>query len=201
MTEGTADMTEGTANPPAARVNDVGDVVLEDVRQLRALADRDRLAAFDWLQKHGPQPAEAVAAALGVGADEARAALDILASAGLVQLRDDAWAAAGRGLFLAPPPDDAEARAATRTLGVVMLGAAADTPRRWLADVEPTLDDHWAGAAGMFNAGVVLTSEEVEHVQAELEVLLEPYLNRPVGDRPADARRIRLLAYFLPDAD
>jgi hypothetical protein len=40
--------------PDQVTVNDVGDVVLEDAAQLRALADQDRLAVFTTLQRHGP---------------------------------------------------------------------------------------------------------------------------------------------------
>jgi hypothetical protein len=81
--------------PPRPQVNEVGDVVLDNARQLRALADRVALAAFTWLQRHGPA-----------------------------------------------------------------------------------------------TAGQVAT---------ELERVLMPYLNRAADDVPADARRVRVLAYFLPE--
>jgi DNA-binding transcriptional ArsR family regulator len=189
-----------TAGPPVARLNEVGDVVLEDVRQLRALADRDRLAVFNWLQRAGPQIAEDVAVGLGLRRAVVENGLRVLAEAGLVDERDALWRAVGRGLFVQPRADDAEAQRAARALGVLMLGAAADLPGRWLNDVEPGLDAQWAAAAGLFNAGVVLTPDEVEHVQAELERTLMPYLNRGEADRPPNARRVRLIAYFLPDA-
>jgi hypothetical protein len=38
-------------------------------------------------------------------------------------------------------------------------------------------------------------------VQEDLELLLAPYLTRSADDAPEGARRVRLLAYFLPDAD
>src|SRR5690242_10135874 len=164
--------------PPLARINEVGDVVLEDVRQLRALADSDRLAAFDWLQKHGPATVAAVSTALHVPAETTSESLDMLADAGLVEARAGAWSAAGRGLFLQPAGTDAETHAASRALGVVMLRAVAGLPQRWLDDTEPRLDPVWAAAAGLFNAGVVLTPPEVEAIQQELERILEPYLNR-----------------------
>jgi DNA-binding transcriptional ArsR family regulator len=187
-----------TAGPPVARLNEVGDVVLEDVRQLQALADRDRLATFDWLQRHGPRIAEDVAVGLGLRRATVEDGLRVLAEAGLVVEGDTVWRAVGRGQFLQPREDDVDAQRAARALGVVMLGDAADLPRRWLDEVEPGLDARWAAAAGLFNAGVVLTPDEVEHVQEELERTLEPYLNRGEGDRPSNARRVRLIAYFLP---
>ena len=36
--------------------------------------------------------------------------------------------------------------------------------------------------------------------QLDLETLLAPYLRRGADDAPDGARRVRLLAYFLPDA-
>ena len=68
--------------------------------------------------------------------------------------------------------------------------AVAGLPRQWVEEVEPQLDDAWAGAAGLFNAGVALTSDELNRVQEELEELLLPYLNRSEADRPEAARRV-----------
>jgi DNA-binding transcriptional ArsR family regulator len=189
-----------TARPPEARLNEVGDVVLEDVRQLLALADRDRLATFEWLQRNGPRIAEDVAVGLGLRRATVEEALRVLAEAGLVVERDAVWRAVGRGQLVQPRPDDLEAQRAARAVGVVMLRAAADVPRRWLDQVEPGLDSEWAASAGLFNAGVVLTPEEVEEVQQVLKRTLEPYLNRSEADRPPNARRVRLIAYFLPGA-
>ncbi len=50
--------------PDPVRTNEVGDVVLEDARQLRALADPVALAAFTWRQRHGPGTVERLAAEL-----------------------------------------------------------------------------------------------------------------------------------------
>jgi DNA-binding transcriptional ArsR family regulator len=189
-----------SAGPPVARLNEVGDVVLEDVRQLQALADRDRLATFERLQRHGPRPTGELAVELGLRPETVEDGLRVLAEAGLVEERDALWRAIGRGLFVQARADDVDAGRAARALGVLMLEAAADLPRHWLNEVEPGLDAQWAAAAGLFNAGAVLTPDEVEHVQEELERTLEPYLNRGVADRPPDARRVRLVAYFLPGA-
>lgn len=41
-----------------------------------------------------------------------------------------------------------------------------------------------------------MTADELNTIQADLEILLKPYLNRT--DPPADSRRVRILAYFLP---
>ena len=184
--------------PDPVRTNEVGDVVLEDARQLHALADPVALAVFTWLQRHGPATVERLAAELSETEDAVSARLDDLRSAGLADQDGDDWRAPGRGLFLQLPEGDPEAAAAARKLSSVMLLAVEHLPREWVETTEPGLDDTWAGAAGLFNAGVTLTAAELDQVQVELERVLEPYLNRSADDVPDDARRVRVLAYFLP---
>ncbi len=79
-----------------------------------------------------------------------------------------------------------------------MLLQYSDVPRRWVEETEPRLDVEWARAAGLLNAGVRLTAEELRAVQEELETLLAPYLTRSSDDVPDGARRVRLLACLLP---
>jgi hypothetical protein len=181
------------------RLNDVGDVVLENSDQLRALADSVSLAAFTWLQKHGPASLDVLVAELSVSDGSMPDRLAKLASAGLARHDSGLWSAPGHGLFLQLRDGDEDAVAAARDLSSVMLLAVEHLPREWVENVEPGLDARWAGAAGLFNAGVRLTAAELDDVQVELERVLEPYLNRAADDVPADARRVRLLAYFLPD--
>ena len=49
-----------------------------------------------------------------------------------------------------------------------------------------------------FNAGVMPTTAELDQAQVELERFLEPSLDGSADDVPADAHRVRVLAYFLP---
>jgi predicted transcriptional regulator len=183
---------------PAIRLNAVGDVILDDVRQLEALADPERLAAFERLQRHGPATADELGGVLGRDPASVTASLAALESAGLVHQVSEGWQAAGRGLFLQLPENDPAAEAAARSLGNVMLLAAADVPARWVADVEPHLDAEWAGAAGLFGANPMVTAPELAGIQEALEDLLEPYLNRNSSEAPAGARKVRLQAFFLP---
>jgi hypothetical protein len=80
-----------------------------------------------------------------------------------------------------------------------MLVKYATVPSEWVRRTEPRLDVTWARAAGLFNARVELTPEELGRLQADLERLLEPFLNRPAADRPLDAAPVRITAYFLPE--
>lgn len=81
-----------------------------------------------------------------------------------------------------------------------MLLQYIDVPSHWVAEDEPRLDVHWARAAGLLNARPALTADELRAVQQRLEELLAPYLTRAAEDVPAEARRVRVLAYFLPGA-
>ncbi len=186
---------------PDVRLNAVGDVILDDVRQLEALADPERLAVFERLQRHGPATTDELAEAMGRDPAAVTASLASLESAGLVRRVSGGWQAPGRGLFLQLPEGDPEAEAAARSLGNVMLLGAADVPARWVADVEPHLDSEWAGAAGLFGASPMITASELTGIQEALEELLEPYLNRGSSDVPAGARKVRLQAFFLPSAE
>lgn len=55
-----------------------------------------------------------------------------------------------------------------------MLLNYVDLPRRWVSDEEPRLELDWVRAAGLLNARVTVTPDELRGIQAELERLLEP---------------------------
>jgi DNA-binding transcriptional ArsR family regulator len=183
---------------PDVRLNAVGDVILDDVRQLEALADPGRLVVFEWLQRHGASTVGELCEAVGREPAALTASLALLEAAGLVRQESGGWRALGRGLFLQLPDDDPEAASAARSLANVMLLAAAEVPARWVAEVEPRLDARWAGAAGLFGARPTITASELMDIQQALEDLLEPYLNRDPSEVPDGARRVRLQAFFLP---
>ena len=178
------------------KVNDVGDVVLEDAGRLRALADQDRLAVFTRLQRHGAADVAVWPPASTWTVPSWRPALDRLSEAGLVDLRAGQWQAPGRGLFLQLPEGDPEAARAARQLSGVMLLAVEQLPRRWVEGVEPELDDAWAGAAGLFNARFALTAEELNRVQEDLES--RPFLPQPQRGGPTRCGPPRAGARLLP---
>jgi hypothetical protein len=81
-----------------------------------------------------------------------------------------------------------------------MLLNYVDLPRRWVADEESRLELDWVRAAGLLNARVTVTPDELRGIQAELERLLEPFLTREADDVRAEAGRARILSYFMPEA-
>lgn len=181
------------------RVNTVGDLVLTAAPELLALADPLALALNDRLSRNGPASTARLSIELETTESDVEARLDELKAVGIVvRDGDDAWRALGQG-FVFEIPDDPEGQAAARRLANVMYLQYVDLPRRWVADAEPRLELDWARAAGLFNAGVALTPDELRAVQEDLEDLLAPYLTREADAVPVDARRVRVLAYFMPE--
>jgi hypothetical protein len=170
-------------------VNSVGDLVLTDPDAMRALADPARLALLDRLRREGP----AATAELG----DVWEHLEELERFGFVTRDGDEWSPVGKG-FVFEIPDDPEGQAAGRELSKAMLMHYLDLPRQWVVNAEPELELEWVRAAGLLNARVALTSEELRELQEGLERLLEPFLTRDSGDVPAEARQVRILSYFLP---
>jgi DNA-binding transcriptional ArsR family regulator len=187
-----------------ARLNAVGDLVLSGPRELRSLADPLRLTLFDLVRHQGP----ATSAALAQHMDEDPASIDdhlrVLESVGLVEEADTdrgkvRWRAAVKGIYF-EIPEDLKGQRAARDLSNVMLAEYAALPAAWVAEEEPKLELEWARAAGLFNARVNLTADELCGIQEDIERLLEPFTTRAAEEMPAGAATVRILAYFLPEA-
>jgi DNA-binding transcriptional ArsR family regulator len=177
-------------------LNAVGDLVLTDPRAMRALADPFRLVLHDQLRRHGPATGAELAAHVDATEPAVEEHLRELEAVGLVT-SGDRWEAVGKG-FVFEIPDEPEGQAAARELSRVMLLQYVDLPRRWVAEDEPRLELEWARAAGLFNARVAVTPDELRGLQEGLEQLLEPFLTRDPA--PAEASHVRILGYFMPEA-
>jgi hypothetical protein len=79
-----------------------------------------------------------------------------------------------------------------------MFLRADELPRRWVAEVEPQLEPEWRKVSGFVNARTMLTIEEAEALDAQMEALLVPYVTRDAADVPDGARPVRLLRYLMP---
>lgn len=176
-------------------INDAGDLVLTDPAVMRALADSTRLMLHDRLRRDGPSSVAELAESLDLDAGDVETSLVVLEKAGLVERSGERWSVVGKGVFF-EIPDDPEGQQAARRLSNTMLLQYADLPRRWVAESEPRLAPEWARAAGLFNARLSLTADELREVQERLEELLEPYITRSAP--PGGADTVRILAYFLP---
>jgi hypothetical protein len=181
----------------APRVNAVGDLELTDPAAMRALAEPNRLALFDQLRR-GPATAAVLGELVREPEEAVRRQLADLEALGLVAHDGDVWRAVAKG-FVFEIPEDREGQAAARKLSSVMMLAYDDLPKRWVTEGEPQLELDWVRAAGLFNARVALTPDELRGVQVRLEEVLAPFLTREHGTAPADARTVRILGYFLPE--
>jgi hypothetical protein len=186
------------------QLNGVGDLVLTNAGALDALADPLRLRLFDLVRRQGPADAATLAKLVDGDRDGTQAHLDALGSAGLIE--QDApdsgearWSTPAKGIYFEIPEDDGAAQAAARRLSNVMLATYAELPAAWTRDLEPQLDVAWARAAGLFNARIDLTPDELRELQDGLERLLEPFTTRGVDDLPAGAAPVRMMAFFMPE--
>ena len=176
-------------------VNAVGDLVLTDPAAMRALGDPARLKLHDGLRRRGPSTVDELAESLGADPTDVEAQLSALEAAGLVERTGTHWSAVGKGIVF-EIPEEPTGQEAARQLRNTMLLQYVDLPRRWTAETEPRLTLEWSRAAGLFNARLELTADELREVQNRLEDLLEPFLTRDAPPDGADA--VRILAYFMP---
>jgi DNA-binding transcriptional ArsR family regulator len=182
-----------------SRLNAVGDLVLTEVDELLALADPVRLDLFDLVRRDGPLAVEDACTRLGLSPEAAASHLHKLGDAGLIdQDASGRWSTEARGIYF-EIPDEPEAQRAARQLSNTMLVKCSALPSEWVRGTEPLLDVTWARAGGLFNARTEVTADELRRLQDDVERLLEPFVNRPEGDRPPDAAPVRITAFFLPE--
>ena len=171
-------------------LNAVGDLVLTDASEFRALADPLALRLTDRLRAESSATTAELATSTGASEADVDARLTELERAGLVTRDADGWRKIGSGVFF-EIPDDADGQAAARALTGTMLLQYVDLPRQWVEEIEPRLELDWARAAGMFNAGIALTPAELQAVQGELEnrphPVPDPHCRRCPAGRPTCA--------------
>jgi hypothetical protein len=80
-----------------------------------------------------------------------------------------------------------------------MFRRAVDLPSRWLAEHEPQLEPEWRRISGLSGARTLLTREEAEALDQNMESLLGPYVTREPSEVPNGARPVHVLRYVLPE--
>lgn len=187
----------------------MGDLTITDPQAMRALAHPTRLAVLTHLQRNGPATATQLSSHVGATPSVTSWHLRHLSTFGLVMDADPAevpgdgrqryWKAAARG-FAVQLADDDESQTAVRLLATQLETAARQETDRWQAETEPLLEPGWRRLAGLSNTGVRLTREELGRLQNDIDELIGEYVRRTEDDTPADARRVRILRHYLPEA-
>lgn len=187
--------------------NPLGDLAVTDPQAMRALAHPVRLAALTFLQRNGPMTATQLSPHVGATPSVTSWHLRHLATFGLVmdadpgEVRGDGrqryWKAAARGFSF---QHGDESHAAMRMLTAQLEETAHQQADRWWAETEPALDTTWRRLAGLSNTGVRLTAAELGKLQHDIDELLGEYVRRADADIPADARWVRVLRHYLPEA-
>jgi DNA-binding MarR family transcriptional regulator len=188
-----------------APLNSVGDLVLSDARSMRALTDPLRLTLFDLVRREGPVTSNALAQRTDQDQETVDDHLRELESVGFVEKTagedgEVRWTTEAKGIYF-EIPDEAEGQLAARELSKVMMTRYAELPASWAGAEEPELDLEWARAAGMFNARLDLTPDELRGIQEGLERLLEPLTTRSAAEEPAGVAPVRILCFFMPEAE
>ncbi|HEV7962384.1 MAG TPA: helix-turn-helix domain-containing protein [Actinoplanes sp.] len=190
--------------------NPFGDAQVTNPQAMRALAHPTRLAILTYLQRNGPATATTLSPHVGATPSVTSWHLRHLASFGLVvdadpdevpgDRRQRWWKAIARGFSFERGGDDDETRAAGRLLGDHLVAMAQEQVNQWISEVEPTLEPEWLALSGLSNTSVPLTPAELEELINKIDELIAPYVHRAQADAPAEARIVRILRHYLPEA-
>jgi DNA-binding transcriptional ArsR family regulator len=190
--------------------NPMGDFPVTDPQAMRALAHPVRLAVLSFLQRNGPATATQLSPHVGATPSVTSWHLRHLATFGLVldadpdevpgDRRQRWWKAAARG-FRFQMGEGPEAESAARALGDLLFDTARRQVDTWRAETADRLDHGWLRVSGVGNTRVRLTPAELAEIDARIDELLGPYVLRADHDVPADARNVRILRHYLPDAE
>jgi DNA-binding transcriptional ArsR family regulator len=189
--------------------NPFGDAQVTNPQAMRALAHPTRLAILTYLQRNGPATATTLSPHVGATPSVTSWHLRHLASFGLVvdadpdevpgDRRQRWWKAIARG-FSFELGGDEETRAAGRFLGDHLVAVAQAQVDEWISDVEPTLEPEWLRLSGLSNTSVPMTPAELEVLTQQIDELIAPYVHRAEADAPREARIVRILRHYLPEA-
>lgn len=174
-----------------------------DTTALKALAHPLRSRLLSALRRGGPATATDLAATLGTNTGATSYHLRRLESVGLVTDTGDGegkrrlWRASTDSHQFDPSDfvGDEDAETALNWLVRDYIRHLGEQFERWL-DVESTWPVEWRDAAGMDDAGVVVTASQLRQLKAEVGEVVERY--RRVGQGNPDARRLAIYSIAFP---
>jgi len=187
------------------KVDDRRTVQLTDPRALRALAHPTRLRLVGLLRREGPLTATQAGALIGEVPASASFHLRQLAKYGLVEEaaggrgRERPWQATAMFTSWSGAGGSPDLAIADQMLTAVVAERYAEQLQAWLA-AKPGEPVEWQEAAGLGEALLYVTPDELTRIGEELDDLLRPYLDR-IGDRstrPDGARLVSFIRMALP---
>jgi DNA-binding transcriptional ArsR family regulator len=187
------------------KVDDRRTVQLTDPRALRALAHPTRLRLVGLLRREGPLTATQAGALIGEVPASASFHLRQLAKYGLVEEaaggrgRERPWQATAMFTSWSGAGGSPDLAIADQMLTAVVAERYAEQLQAWLA-AKPGEPVEWQEAAGLRDALLYVTADELTRIGEELDDLLRPYLDR-IGDRstrPDGARLVSFIRMALP---
>lgn len=170
---------------------------LTDPTAIRALAHPLRLDLLELLGAIGSATAARCGRVLGVPQANCSFHLRQLAKYGLVEdagpgrdRREREWRVSHGRLRL--PDNDA----ATRQVAAVYLRRAVEEMLDYVGRAE-TEDPDWASKGGLVGGLALVSADEHAEITKQLRAVLEPYLDRAVGDAPRPEPGQRYVRYLL----
>ncbi len=180
-------------------------VQLTEPRALRALAHPIRLELISLLRRGGPLTATQAGERIGESAASCSFHLRQLAKYGLVEEagggrgRERPWQATAISTEWAARGGDDETDTAGAMLSRVVVERYFQSALEWL-ERRGSEDPKWVDAAGMSDALVYMTAEELRDLDQGIRALLEPFLKRLEDhEPPADgARPVNVIGFAFP---
>ncbi|MGN6609026.1 MAG: ArsR/SmtB family transcription factor [Jatrophihabitans sp.] len=182
-----------------------GPVRLTDPAAIRALAHPARLAVIEELYAGRELTATECAAVAGLSPSAMSYHLRSLERAGIVVRaeptgdgRERPWRAAGTELTVDSSASTL-AQAAGNALTATMLGRLAADLEAWSRRRQQRPEaPQWRGFGGITNGTYWLRPDEARAIDAVLRQAAERYRERDLGERPPDARRMRITTFMVP---
>jgi DNA-binding transcriptional ArsR family regulator len=187
-----------------ARTHAEDTLYLRDTRDIRALAHPARVAIVDALGSGDELTATECAALTGLSPSATAYHLKLLERYSFVEPaparsdgRERPWRATGRRTQVDFDPATPAGAAAAAAVALAFFDRSRAMAEEFIA-TEREEPEEWQDVAALANADLWLTAEETREVNAALAAILEPYRDRALGDRPDDARRVRVMNMVLP---
>jgi DNA-binding transcriptional ArsR family regulator len=180
-------------------------VELTDPRALRAMAHPTRIELIGLLRRGGPLTATQAAEQIGESPASCSFHLRQLAKYGLVEEagggrgRERPWRATAISTEWPQVGPTEEATAAGAMLSRVVVERYFEQAIEWL-ERQPAEPPEWAEAATLGDALVYMTPEEMRALDAAIQALIEPYLDRLEDPAPPaeGARPVSVVALAFP---